>query len=166
MVTHALQGECKTYRGCQSSGVTDSDSERQHEINMAVQTVQGRGHTDCQEGGTEIDMHLHRATFTCPPSQNTTRVHCWVGLHSVMQDFAHIHSLIFTHIQNPAVHEGVLRAISLFTHHQLLLILPPSWRHNSVHTSRDPKYIHTSSAWSIPRSQHQAAGHRWVDLSH
>lgn len=52
-VTHASQRECETYRGCQSSGVTDSDSERQHEINMAVQTVQGRGHTDCQEGGTD-----------------------------------------------------------------------------------------------------------------
>lgn len=97
-MTHALQGECKTYRGCQSSGVTDSDSERQHEINMAVQTVQGRGHTDCQEGGTETRMHRH--TFARLPAEDSISVCCWSGLHT------HNHSLIFACIQNLLVRRG------------------------------------------------------------
>lgn len=75
--THALQGECKTYRGCQSSGVTDSDSERQHEINMAVQTVQGKGHTDCREGGTET--HTLAQTHICMFPSRTQHKVCAAG---------------------------------------------------------------------------------------
>lgn len=114
-VTHALQGECKTYRGCQSSGVTDSDSERQHEINMAVQTVQGRGRTDCQEGGTDTctctDTHSHVAlqnmAQACTAGQGCTH---HTGLH------IHNHTLIFADIQNPVVHRGASKAVYLFTH--------------------------------------------------
>lgn len=80
-----------------------------------------------------------------PLPEHHTSVHCWVGLHSVMQDFAHIHSLIFTHIQNPAVHEGVLRSISLFTHHQLMLTLPPSWRQLYSHIQRPQIHSHLLS---------------------
>lgn len=142
-VTHASQGECKTYRGCQSSGVTDSDSERQHEINMAVQTVQGRGQTDCQEGGT--DRHaLARSHICMPPPPRTPHKCALLGRAALGHAGLHIHSQPHhTHTQNPAVHRGVCRAIYVSTHHQLLLILPPSWIHRSIGTSRPRPRAHS-----------------------
>lgn len=106
----------------------------------------------------QTDMRLHRATFACPPlPEHHTSVHCWVGLHSAMQDFTSTHSLIFTHTQNPAVH-------SLSTH------TPPA-------AARPPTQLDTQVCWHIQtetlstltpaqvRSQHQLPGHRRGDLA-
>lgn len=138
-VTHASQRECKTYRGCQSSGVTDSDSERQHEINMAVQTVQGRGHTDCQEGGTEtqalaqtqshVPLQAQQEQRDCKHTENT---------HSLTS--AHIQTLLCTGVhQNP----------SICPHTYWLLLTHPS-----------PSHIQADVHSVIPRFQHPPAGHR------
>ena len=149
-MTHALQGECKTYRGCQSSGVTDSDSERQHEINMAVQTVQGRGHTDCQESGTEThalaQTHIRtspsRTRHECALLRRTALRHA--GLHT------HNHSLMFAHIQNAVAHRGVSKAVCLFTH--LLAIAHSPTK--SAHTSR-LRFIPAEPAVYLGLSTHQ-----------
>lgn len=150
--THASQRECKTYRGCQSSGVTDSDSERQHEINMAVQTVQGRGQTDCQEGGT--DRHaLAQSHIRMPPlPEHHTSVHCWGGLHSAMQDFTPTHSLTFTRTQNPAVH-------TLSTHTPPAAAHPPTQLDTQVCWHIQTEILSTLTPAQV-RSQHQLPGHR------
>lgn len=151
-MTHALQGECKTYRGCQSSGVTDSDSERQHEINMAVQTVQGRGHTDCQEGGTETHA-LAQTHIRTSPSRTQHECAllgraalCHAGLHT------HNHILVFAYIQNPVVHRGVHRKLSVCSHTYWPLLTHP---HSKSTLRSRQMFIPAESAVYLGLSTHQ-----------
>lgn len=153
--THALQGECKTYRGCQSSGVTDSDSERQHEINMAVQTVQGKGHTDCREGGTET--HTLAQTHICMFPSRTQHKECAPLGRAALQRAGlrtRNHSLIFAHIGTPGAHTAVSKAIFMCLHTCWPLLTHP-------HIQAD---IHTRSTSAVSVSA-PPAGHRGSDLS-
>lgn len=149
-MTHALQGECKTYRGCQSSGVTDSDSERQHEINMAVQTVQGRGHTDCQEGGTET--HALVQTHICTSPSRTQHKCALLGRAPLSHAglCRHNHSIVFAHIQSPVVHSTVSKPVYLFTHQPAIAHSPTK----SAHTSR-LMFIPAEPAVYLGLSTHQ-----------
>lgn len=151
--THALQGECKTYRGCQSSGVTDSDSERQHEINMAVQTVQGRGHTHCREGGTET--HTLAQTHLHAPLQNTAQGMHGAGLPSSVQDSAHTIAASSSHTPEPQVHTRLRQK-------PFLSVYVPADHRSLAHTSR-LTFIPAEPALYL--SQHPPAVHTGSDLS-
>lgn len=148
-MTHALQGECKTYRGCQSSGVTDSDSERQHEINMAVQTVprqkphrlSGRWNRHMRLQ-TDIRTSPSRTQHKCALLGKTA--HCHAGLHT------HSHRLIFAHIQNPVVRKVVSKAIYLLAH--LLAVA-----HSPTKTTHTPRltFIPAEPVVYLSLSTHQ-----------
>lgn len=160
-MTHALQGECGTYRGCQSSGVTDSDSERQHEINMAVQTVQGRGHTDSQEGGTET--HVLARTRIRTSSSRTRHQRAVLGCTPPRRTSPRQSQPFSARTQNPAVHRGVWKGIHVLTHLQAIAHAPtnplthPSQR--SHPRNQQGTYASAQAAWLASHWRFLSAAH-------
>lgn len=111
----------------------------------------------------QTDMRLHGATFACPPlPEHHTSVHCWVGLHSAMQDFTSTRSLI-TRTPKTLPCTGVCAEPFMYPHTTSCCSSshPAGYTGLLAHPDRDPEHTHTCSA----RSPHQLPGHTWGDLA-